>query len=85
MIVLNKIATLLFWLLAALAWLQGWDGWLAWLPPFAVLVAAIHALEVAYFWLGLKQHSQQPGLDALQVFVFGIFHLQRFIRPAPSS
>jgi len=36
-------------------------------------------LEVVYFWVALRDRSDNPFLDALQIFVFGIFHMQRFI------
>lgn len=78
-IVLNKVATLVFWLLALLVWSQGWDGYLGWLPVIALVVLAIHALEMAYFWVAFRALSRQPLADALQILVFGIFHLRRFI------
>lgn len=81
-VVLNKAVTLVFWLLALVAWTQGWEGWLAMLPTAAVVIAGIHVLEVAYFWTSLKQRSNNPGMDALQIFIFGIFHMQRFIQQA---
>ncbi|ASP37601.1 hypothetical protein CHH28_02460 [Bacterioplanes sanyensis] len=75
-----KAGTLVFWGLALTAWLLNWSGLLAWLPAAALLIAAIHALEVAYFWLRLKQHSPEPEKDALHILVFGVFHMQRFMR-----
>jgi len=80
MVMMNKIATLIFWLLAAVAWLQGWQDWLGLLPTIALAVAAIHVLEVTYFWVALKDRSSNPVADALQIFIFGIFHMQRFIK-----
>lgn len=79
---INKTVTVVFWCLALVAWQQQWQGWLAMLPVAALVVAAIHLLEVAYFWFSLKPRSQQPVKDALQILLFGIFHLQRFMRPA---
>lgn len=79
MIIVNKVVTLLFWLLAAIAWFQGWQGWLGWLPSIALAVAAIHVLEVAYFAIALKDRSDNVVMDALQIMVFGMFHMQRFI------
>lgn len=78
-ILLNKIATLVFWLLALLVWSQGWDGYLGWLPTIALVVAGIHVLEVLYFWFAFRKDSQNPLADAVQILVFGIFHLRRFI------
>lgn len=80
MMTLNKIVTLIFWLLAVLAWVQGWQDWLGLLPTVALAVAAIHVLEVIFFWVVLKDRSSTPAADALQIFVFGIFHMQRFIK-----
>lgn len=79
LVTLNKVATLLFWLLAIVAQVQGWQDWLGLLPTVALAVAAIHVLEVVYFWVALRDRSDNPLLDALQIFVFGIFHMQRFI------
>ena len=79
LVTMNKIATLLFWLLAIVAQVQGWQDWLGLLPTVALAVAAIHVLEVVYFWVALRDRSDNPLLDALQIFVFGIFHMQRFI------
>jgi len=79
LVTLNKVATLLFWLLAIVAQVQGWQDWLGLLPTVALAVAAIHVLEVVYFWVALRDRSDNPFLDALQIFVFGIFHMQRFI------
>lgn len=78
-IALNKAATVVFWLLVVVAQVQGWQGWLGLLPQVGLAVAVIHVLEVAYFWLSLKQRSSNPVADALQIFVFGIFHMKRFI------
>jgi putative membrane protein len=79
LVTMNKVATLLFWLLAIVAQVQGWQDWLGLLPTVALAVAAIHVLEVVYFWVALRDRSDNPLLDALQIFVFGIFHMQRFI------
>ncbi|WP_420588656.1 DUF1145 domain-containing protein [Bacterioplanoides sp.] len=80
MVTMNKIVTLVFWLLAAVAWVQGWQDWLGLLPTIALAVAGIHVLEVIYFWVALKDRSANPASDALQIFIFGIFHMQRFIK-----
>jgi len=79
LIVLNKLATLIFWLLALLVWSQGWGGYLGWLPVMALVVLGIHALEVLYFWVAFRKDSQNPLADAVQILVFGIFHMRRFI------
>ncbi|KZZ44301.1 hypothetical protein A3759_26955 [Thalassolituus sp. HI0120] len=80
MLMMNKIVTLVFWLLAVIAWVQGWQDWLGLLPTIALAVAGIHVLEVVYFWVALKNRSANPASDALQIFIFGIFHMQRFIK-----
>ena len=79
-ILLNKVVTLLFWVLSIMAAVQGWDGLLGWLPTIAMVVAGIHVLETAYFWMALKHKSANPVADAVQVFIFGIFHMRRFIQ-----
>lgn len=85
MIIMNKIAMLVFWLLAVIAWQQGWQDWLGLLPTIALAVAGIHVLEVAYFWFALKKRSDKPVLDALQILIHGIFHMQRFIKAESES
>lgn len=84
MVTMNKIAMVLFWLLAAIAWVQGWQDWLGLLPTIALAVAGIHVLEVIYFFVALQNRSVKPVADALQIFVFGIFHMQRFIEQEAS-
>ncbi|UZK02537.1 DUF1145 domain-containing protein [Venatoribacter cucullus] len=79
LIVLNKTATLMFWLLALLVWSQGWGGYLGWLPVMALVVLGVHVLEVLYFWVAFRKDSHNPLADAVQILVFGIFHLRRFI------
>ncbi|MCG6192918.1 MULTISPECIES: DUF1145 domain-containing protein [Leptospira] len=36
---------------------------------------AVHLMEIAYFWLTFKHKSTNPALDALQILVFGVFHM----------
>lgn len=79
-ILLNKVVTLVFWILAIMAGVQGWGGLLGWLPTIAMVVAGIHVLEVAYFWMALKHKSSNQIADAVQIFIFGIFHMRRFIQ-----
>lgn len=79
LLVLNKLATLVFWLLALLVWSQGWDGYLGWLPVMALVVLGVHVLEVLYFWVAFRKDSTNVPADALQILLFGIFHLRRFI------
>ncbi|MCA6063689.1 DUF1145 domain-containing protein [Thalassolituus marinus] len=79
MIMLNKIATLIFWVLVVLAWAFDWPGVLGWLPECGVAVAAVHVLEVVYFWFAFRQRSTAVLNDVALIMVFGIFHLRRFI------
>lgn len=76
---LMKAVTLLFWVLAFVAWVQGWEGLLGYLPLVGVIVAGIHVVEVLFFWTVFRKKSTNVRLDAFLVFVFGIFHLQRFM------
>lgn len=78
-IIMNKSFTALFWLLALASYLMAWPGLLSYLPVAALVIAAIHVLEVAFFWFSLKDNSQAPGKDALLIMIFGIFHMQRFM------
>ncbi|MAD44515.1 MAG: hypothetical protein CMI02_06135 [Oceanospirillaceae bacterium] len=75
----NKFATLVFWLLVILAQVFSWPGLLSWLPACGLAVLAIHVLEVLYFWFAFRSQSHAVGKDALQILIFGIFHLRRFI------
>lgn len=77
--VLMKAITLVFWVLAITAWIQGWDGVLSYLPTIGGVVALIHVLEVLLFLAIFRKKSTNVRLDALQVFVFGMFHLQKFM------
>lgn len=74
-----KAATFLFWVLSITAWVQGWDGLLGYLPTIGLIVAGIHVLEVLLFWVAFRKKSTNVKLDAAQVFIFGMFHLQRFM------
>ena len=74
-----KAATFFFWVLAITAWVQGWDGLLGYLPTIGLIVAGIHVLEVLLFWVAFRKKSTNVKLDAAQVFVFGMFHPQRFM------
>ena len=78
----NKISTVLFWFLAATSYVQEWTGFLSYLPLVALVVAAVHVLEVIFFWVSLKDNSNEPKKDALFIMIFGIFHLQRFMKKA---
>lgn len=79
MTLVNKLFVLVFWLLAFFSWQQNWQDWLGMLPAVALFVAAIHVLEVLYFVLRFREKSKQPVWDSVQILVFGMFHLQRFI------
>jgi len=78
-IAMNKFFTAVFWLLALASYMMEWPGLLGYLPMAAAVIASIHVLEVAFFWFSLKKESKAPGKDALQIMIFGIFHLQRFM------
>ena len=76
---LMKAVTLLSWVLAITAWVQGWEGLLGYLPMVGLIVAGVHVLEVLFLWVAFRKKSSNVRLDAFLVFVFGIFHLQRFM------
>ena len=78
-IAMNKLFTALFWLLALASYVLGWEGLLGYLPMAAVVIAAAHVLEVAFFWVALKDKSDAPGKDAVLIMIFGIFHMQQFM------
>lgn len=78
-ITMNKTITAVFWLLALASYIMQWPGLLSYLPLAALIVAAIHVLEVSFFWFSLKGNSSNPKKDAALIMVFGIFHLQRFM------
>lgn len=77
--VLMKAITLVFWVLVITGWIQGWDGLLGYLPIVGGVVALIHVLEVLLFWIVFRKKSSNVRLDVAQIFVFGMFHLQRFM------
>lgn len=81
-ITMNKISTVIFWLLAMVSYVQEWEGVLSYLPLVALVVAAVHVLEVIFFWVSLKDNSDNPKKDALFIMIFGIFHLQQFMKKA---
>lgn len=80
MIMANKIITIIFWLAALTCWVIGAEGIWAWLPKIADVILIIHVFEVAVFLTMFRKYSQQPALDAVQVLIFGMFHLQGFIK-----
>lgn len=79
---MNKVATVLFWLLALASYVMQWPGLLSYLPLAALIVAGAHVLETAFFWFSLKANSENPKKDAALIMVFGIFHLQGFMAKA---
>ncbi len=81
-ITMNKVATVIFWLLALASYLMQWPGLLSYLPMTALIIAGAHVLETAFFWFALKDKSDAPVKDAALVMVFGIFHMQRFMPKA---
>ncbi|MFY9178806.1 MAG: hypothetical protein WAO12_03380 [Venatoribacter sp.] len=74
-----KIITLAFWVLAIYIWWQGWES-IYIIPQIALVVAGVHLLEVAFFWLFHRAKSNYPRLDAAGVFIFGVFHLLPIMR-----
>ena len=46
-----KAVTLIFWILVLMAWTQGWDGALGWLPGLGLLVFVAHVGEAAFFYV----------------------------------
>ena len=52
---------------------------LGWIPQVALVVAGIHVLEVLFFLAAFRKKSNNVRLDAVQIFIFGFFHLQRFM------
>lgn len=76
----NKAVTLLFWLLVVVTSLIPFDGVLSWLPAVGLFVLFLHVIEIIWFWLGYRQHSSNPKLDAFYILIFGIFHFKQFIR-----
>lgn len=76
---LMKAITLVFWVLVITGFIQGWDGLLGYLPMVGLVVAGIHVLEVLLFLAVFRKKSENVRLDAFQVFVFGMFHLQKFM------
>ena len=81
-VTMNKVATVIFWLLALASYLMQWPGLLSYLPLGALVVAGFHVLETAFFWFSLKAKSENPGKDAALIMIFGIFHLQGFMAKA---
>jgi uncharacterized protein YhhL (DUF1145 family) len=84
-ITMNKVATVVFWLLAVASYIMQWPGLLSYLPLAALLVLGAHVLETTFFWLSLKAKSENPGKDAALIMVFGIFHMQQFMHKAPTE
>ena len=81
-VTMNKVATVIFWLLALASYLMQWPGLLSYLPLAALVVAGFHVLEAAFFWFSLKDKSENPGKDAALIMIFGIFHLHGFMAKA---
>lgn len=76
------MATVAFWLLALASYIMQWPGLLSYLPLAALIVAGFHILETTFFWVSLKDKSNNPGKDAALIMVYGIFHLQKFMSKA---
>ena len=84
-VTMNKVATVIFWLLALASYIMQWPGLLSYLPLAALIVAGAHVLETAFFWFSLKDKSEKPAKDAALIMVFGIFHLQQFMAKSTNS
>ncbi|MBM9500153.1 hypothetical protein JWG44_07810 [Leptospira sp. 201903071] len=73
-----KIGTVFFWILVG----ASLSGALLFGEPLDFLIRAVgigtlvvHLFEIVYFWFTLKHKSSNPILDALQILVFGVFHM----------
>ncbi|XDD51451.1 hypothetical protein AB3N59_06850 [Leptospira sp. WS92.C1] len=73
-----KIGTVLFWILFGI----NVSGFFLLGQPIDSLlrlvgvgIFTVHLFEIAYFWFTLKHKSAYPLSDALQILVFGVFHL----------
>ena len=75
-----KINTVVFWLLAIASYALGWTGILGYLPTLAVIIFLAHIVEVAIFWTKFKHNSDNPMMDAINVLIFGIFHLKPLMK-----
>lgn len=76
-----KMLTLMFWLLAAIVWWEGYQVFfLEWIPKVALILLAVHLVEVVVFWVLWRAKSRFPVLDAAMILVFGVFHLLKFTR-----
>ena len=77
---LMKINTAVFWLLALVSYVMGWTGILGYLPMLAVVIFLAHIVEVAIFWTKFKHNSDNPVADAVQILIFGVFHLKPLMK-----
>ena len=77
---LMKINTAVFWVLALASYLLGWTGILGYLPMLAVVIFLAHIVEVAIFWTKFKHNSDNPVMDAINVLIFGVFHLKPLMK-----
>jgi uncharacterized protein YhhL (DUF1145 family) len=71
---INKVATVVFWLTAIAIQILNINGPAAWLPIIALIIAAIHIVEVALFLTRYKDISKTPYKDAALILTFGVFH-----------
>ncbi len=74
-----KAVTLIFWILVLMAWTQGWDGALGWLPGLGLLVFIAHIGEAAFFYVKFRSQSKNLVMDMIQILVFGIFHWKHYL------
>ncbi|HBS43168.1 MAG TPA: hypothetical protein DEA26_10835 [Oceanospirillales bacterium] len=74
-----KAVTLIFWILVLMAWMQGWEGTLGWLPAFGLIVFVAHVAEAAFFWARFREKSTNLPVDMVQVLLFGIIHWKKYL------
>lgn len=71
---INKVATVVFWLTAIAIQILNINGPAAWLPIIALIIAAIHIVEVALFLTLYREISETTFKDSALILIFGIFH-----------
>lgn len=81
MLLLLKIITLMFWLLAGLVWWEGYEVFfLQWVPKVALVLLAIHLVEAVVFWVAFRAKSRFPRLELIMVLLFGVLHMYRYMK-----
>lgn len=77
-----KVSSLLFWGLVVVHLFQAPSETRSFILIAGAVLLVFHGLEALLFWTRFKQYSNNPVSDALQVVVFGIFHLKPFMEQA---